>query len=149
MGFVYIVLWILKGMWIVLSENFNSLRNLQKLIFFFFFGGGRKFYQRLMYFRDHSLRTLNLPFKVILRRFLGCCLMSVVRMLHFSIDWWKFIQNHQYYIMAFREEFWLGTTAKPLVAPVPSQVTAQTWHIDIQTLHQNCSLSVCATNHSN
>ena len=39
-----------------------------------------------------------------------------------------------------------------LVAPLPSQVTVQTWHIDIQTLHQNCSLSVCATiptNHSN
>ena len=36
-----------------------------------------------------------------------------------------------------------------LVAPLQSQVTVQTWHIDIQTLHQNCSLSVCATNHSN
>ena len=28
-------------------------------------------------------------------------------------------------------------------------LTIQTWHIAIQTLHQNCSLSVCATNHSN
>ena len=37
--------------------------------------------------------------------------------------------------------WWLET----LVAPLPSQVTEQTWHIDIQTLHQNYSLSVCAT----
>ena len=30
-----------------------------------------------------------------------------------------------------------------------SSNSIQTWHIDIQTLHQNCYLSVCATNHSN
>ena len=28
--------------------------------------------------------------------------MSGVRMLHFLIDWWKFIQIHQYYTMALK-----------------------------------------------
>ena len=41
--------------------------------------------------------TFNLPFKVILRRFWGCFLMSGMRMLHFWNDLWKFIQIHQYY----------------------------------------------------
>ena len=44
--------------------------------------------------------TLKLPFKLIVRNFWGCFLMSGVRMLHFLKDWWKFIQIHQYYTMA-------------------------------------------------
>ena len=34
MGFVYRVLWILKALWIVLSETVNILRNLQKTKYF-------------------------------------------------------------------------------------------------------------------
>ena len=48
-----------------------------------------------------SLLTLNLPFEVILRRFVVVfwCMDSGERMLHFSKDWWQFIQIHQYYIL--------------------------------------------------
>ena len=34
------------------------------------------------------------------------------------------------------------SSSLPLLAPLQSRVTVQKWHIDIQTLHQNCSLSV-------
>ena len=76
MDFVYRVLWILKALWIVLSETINILRKVGN----FFFGGDapQKIYQRFM------------PFKLILRSFeVNCFLMSGVRMLHFL----KFIQN--------------------------------------------------------
>ena len=46
---------------------------------------------------DLSLLTLNLSFKVILRRFE--LRKSGVRMLHFSKNWWKFIQIQQHYII--------------------------------------------------
>ena len=66
MGYVYIdrVLWILKALWIVLSETINILRNLKKE------NGGcpQEVYHRFMYqasSSDNSLLTLNLPFKVI------------------------------------------------------------------------------------
>ena len=49
---------------------------------------------------DHSLLTISLPSRVILRRFEVVFVMSGVRMLHFLKDWYKFIQIHQYYTMA-------------------------------------------------
>ena len=68
-----------------------------------FSGCPRKFYHRVMYrapSSGHISLNFNMPFKLILRRFWGCFLMSGVRMLHFLKDWWKFIQIHQYYTMA-------------------------------------------------
>ena len=50
-------------------------------------GGGRELYNRLMYIApssDHSLLTLNLPFKVILYRDLRLFSASRVKILHFS-----------------------------------------------------------------
>ena len=44
---------------------------------------------------DHLLLTLNLIFYS--KHVWGCLMMSGVRLLHFSKDWWKFIQSHQYY----------------------------------------------------
>ena len=91
MNFVYRVLWILKAVWIVLSETINILRNLPPppkkrgmppiiLPYIYVIAPSS----------DHSFLSLNLPFK----------LMSGVRILHFSKDWWKFFQIHQYYAMA-------------------------------------------------
>ena len=118
MSFVYRVSWILKDLWTVLSETINILRNLHKQKnFFFFLGGGPwKCYHRFMYIApssDHSLLVINLPFKLILRRFEFCFLMSGVGMLHFSKDWWKFIQIHQYY--SFQELQCLGEICSNIV----------------------------------
>ena len=71
MGSSIRVLWILKALWIiVLSETINILRNLhthKKKI-----GMPPEIYHRFMYkapSNDHSLSTLTLPVKVILRKF--------------------------------------------------------------------------------
>ena len=64
MGFVYRVLWILKALWVVLSETFKVLGG----------GGGGcpwEFYHRFMYISpssDHSLLIFILSFKVIVSR---------------------------------------------------------------------------------
>ena len=97
MGFVYRVLWVVKALWIVLSETINILRNLQKQTFL---GCPREFCHMFIYIapsRGHSLLTPSLPFKVILRRFevvFWCLEWDCVA------DWWKFIQIHQYYTTA-------------------------------------------------
>ena len=54
---------------------------------------------------DHELLKLNLPL-IYSKEVLGCFLMSGVRMLYFLKDWWKFIQIHQYYIMALKSQVW-------------------------------------------
>ena len=72
MGFVYRVLWILKALWIVLSETINILRNLHKKKRTYSFGMPQEFYHRFMYIAPSSgepLPNLNLPFKWILWRF--------------------------------------------------------------------------------
>ena len=43
---------------------------------------------------DHSLPTLNLLFKVILRKADVLWYLGHGEMMHFSKDWWKFIQIH-------------------------------------------------------
>ena len=48
--------------------------------------------------------------------------------------------------IGYQVTFVLQETPFPLLALLLSRVTVQKWHIDIQTLHQNCSFSVCATN---
>ena len=53
--------------------------------------------------RSHSLLPPILPCKVILSQEVwGYFLMFGVWMLHFSKDWWKFIQIHQNYTMALK-----------------------------------------------
>ena len=87
-------------MWIVLSETINMLRNLQKI---HIFGVPREFYHSFIYIvpsSDHSLLTLNMPFKVMLKRF-EVVFMFGVKMLHF----WRLINIHfinQYYTMALK-----------------------------------------------
>ena len=69
MGFVYRVVWVLKGLWIVLSETINIFRNLHKTNIL---GCPWKFYHRVVYIAPssgHELLKFNLPFKLILRRF--------------------------------------------------------------------------------
>ena len=64
-GFVYIVVWVLRALWILLSETINILRKLHKT-------NPRKFYHRVMYIAPssgHILLNFNMPFKLILRRF--------------------------------------------------------------------------------
>ena len=100
---LYRVLWILKAMWIILSETINILRKLPKK--HLIFGMPQKCYHRFMYIAPSSgepLPNINLPIKWILRRFdvVFWCLETGVRMLHFLKDWWKSIQIHQYYTMA-------------------------------------------------
>ena len=75
MGFVYRVVWVLKALWIVFVWNH------QYFDFFFvhktnIFGMLPKIYHRVMYIAPstwtcscHELLNLNLPFKLILRRF--------------------------------------------------------------------------------
>ena len=87
----------------VLSENINILLicNNKKQKKNYNFGGPRELYHRFMYMASssgRSLLTFNLPFKVILRMF-EVVFWCRVRMLHFSRDWRKFIQIHQYYTM--------------------------------------------------
>ena len=49
----------------------------------------------------HSLQIINMPFiESDSKEIWGCLLMSGVKMQHFSKDWWKFIQIHQYYTLA-------------------------------------------------
>ena len=103
MGFIYRVVWVLKALWIFLSETIKFLRKLHRTNIF---GMPRKFYHRLEYIapsRGHISLNFNMPFKLILRRFE--ILMSEVRMLHFLKDWWKFIQIHQYYNYGFKRTF--------------------------------------------
>ena len=66
---------------------------------------------------DCSLLTLNLPFKVILKKFevVFSCLHGV-RMLHFSKDKNSLIQNHQYCMYVV----WLFKSMK--VSPPASQL---------------------------
>ena len=69
MGFVHRILWILKALWIVLSETINNLRNLKKKRFRVAL---QQIYHRVIYIvpsSGHSLVNLNIPFTLILRRF--------------------------------------------------------------------------------
>ena len=90
----------------VLSETINILKICKQNKFL---GCPSEFYYKFMYIApsgDHSLLTLNLPFQVILRRFevVFCCLDFGMRMLHFSKDWWQFVQIHQCYTLALRSK---------------------------------------------
>ena len=79
-GFVCIVLWILKALWIVLSEAVSILRRKKRL------ECSGEFYHRFMYIApssDYQLLTLNQAFKVILRKFWGRFWCSRVRMMYF------------------------------------------------------------------
>ena len=99
MGFVYRVVWVLKALWIVLSET-AIWENCIKLTFS---GCPRKFYHRVIYIAPscgHISLNFNTPFTLILKEVWGCFLMSAVRMLHFLKEWWKLIQIHLYYTMA-------------------------------------------------
>ena len=105
-GFVYRVLWILKALWIILSETINILRNLHTLTKF---RCHREFSHTLMYIAPssgHSLITPKLSFKFILMKFevVFCCLHGVI-ILHFSKYWWNFIQIHQYYTRKYGFNF--------------------------------------------
>ena len=85
-------------MWIVLLETINILSNLREKNL----GCSREFYHRFMYITPSSdciLVTFSLPIKVILRRFEVILWCLDVRMVHFSNNWWKFIQIHQYCTM--------------------------------------------------
>ena len=97
MGFINRFLWILKALWIDLSETMNILWNLQKLTFF---GCPQEFYHRFMYITPSSgwsLLTHILHFWVMVGG-CGCFLNSDIgKMMHFSKDWWKFIYIHPYY----------------------------------------------------
>ena len=121
MAFVNRVLWILKALWIVLSETLNILRNLQ---------------QEQQIRGEGVLRILpsvyvhnSLQWSFIVdpqssfqsdsKEVWGSFLMSGVRMLHFSNDWWIFIQIHQYYTMAFNKEW--GPDAKCLFRYLPEK----------------------------
>ena len=88
-----------RALWIVLSESINISRNLHTKRYFFV--PPWEFYPRFMLkvpSTDHSLLTLNMPFKmIVLKEVWGCFLMSGMRILPFSKDWMKFIQIHQYY----------------------------------------------------
>ena len=75
---LFIVLWILKAVWVVLSETINNLKNLKK----------KQFYHRFMHrapSSDHSLLTL----KLTLNWFYGSLKFSMTgaRMMSFSKDW--------------------------------------------------------------
>ena len=93
MGFVYKGLWILKALWIILSETIHILGKLQQKINF-------SGYPPKSIIGLCTLLNLNLPFKWILLLKGFKVLMSEVRMLHVFKDWWKFIQIHPYYTMA-------------------------------------------------
>ena len=68
MAFVYIILWILKALWIILSET------IKKKAKYLTFWDAPKFYQRFMYmYTCSSLKgslklTVNMCFKMIIRR---------------------------------------------------------------------------------
>ena len=95
----YVIVWVLKALWIVLSETIHIFRKLHKM--------ATKIWP-LIYVHvytlapssGHILLNLYLPFKLNLTRFEVAFLMSGVRMLHFLKDLWKFIWIHQYYTMA-------------------------------------------------
>ena len=103
MGIVYRVLWVLKSLWIILSETISILRKLQqkKLTFL---GCPRKFYHRFMYIAPSSGEPLPNLILALNGFFGGLRLFSDVWewecMLQSLNDWWKFIQIHQYYTMA-------------------------------------------------
>ena len=68
MGFVYRFWWILKSLWIILSEIINILRKKRKKIFEI----PLRIYHRFMFIApcsDGSLLNLNVPFKLILQIF--------------------------------------------------------------------------------
>ena len=70
MGFVYRVVWVLKALWIVLSETINILKKSAKKTNIFRMPPKMLPY-RFMYIAPssgESLPNLNLPFKLILRR---------------------------------------------------------------------------------
>ena len=69
MAFVYRVVWVLKALWIFMSETINFLRNGMKLTLL---GCPQKFDHRVMYraaSSGHISLNFNMPFKFILRRF--------------------------------------------------------------------------------
>ena len=102
MGLVYRVVRVLKALWIFLSETINFLRKLHKTNFF---GMPLQFYHRVMYIAPssgHISLNLNMPFKLILRRF---------EVIFWCLEWecctfWKIDGNsfkfHQYYTMALK-----------------------------------------------
>ena len=98
MRFVYRVVWVLKkALWIVLSQTINILRKLHKTNIFGM--PPPKFTIELC--TELPLLAMNDWFFYIdSKEMWGCFLMSGVRMLQFSKDWWKFIQINQYYSMA-------------------------------------------------
>ena len=66
---MFIVIWVLKALWIILSETINIWRKLHKTKYF---GMPPKFYHRVMYIAPssgHEWLNLYLPFSLILRRF--------------------------------------------------------------------------------
>ena len=87
-GFVYRVGWVLKALWIFLSETINFLRKLHNTKIFGMYIAPSS---------GHISLNFDMPFKLILRRFevvfwcleWECC--------SFLKDWWKFIQIHQYF----------------------------------------------------
>ena len=84
MGFVYRVVWVLKALWIILSETINILRKLHKTNIFRM--PPKILPYSLMYIAPssgHILLNLNIPFKFILGRFEFFFLISGVRMLYF------------------------------------------------------------------
>ena len=82
------VLWILKALWIVLSETINILRKLHETNISGMPPPPPNFFMvvivlcKLAPSSGHALLNLNLPCRLILRRFWGCFLMSGVRMLY-------------------------------------------------------------------
>ena len=72
MGFVYRVVWVLKALWIILSETINILRKLHKTKTFS--ACPRKCYHRVMYIAPssgHVSLNCTMQFELILRRFEG------------------------------------------------------------------------------
>ena len=97
MGFVYRVVWVLKALWIFMSETINFLRKLQ------FLGCLRKFYHRVMYRAPSSGQislNFNIPIKLILRKFAVVFWYLEWECCTFLKYWCKFIQIHKYYTMA-------------------------------------------------
>ena len=89
MAFVYRVLWILKALWIVLSETIHILRKLKNITFW---GCPRNFYHRFMYIPPSSgepLPHINLPLNGFVRRF---------EVVFWCLEWecctfWKIYEN--------------------------------------------------------
>ena len=100
MGFLYRVVWVLKALWICLSETINFLRKLIKLTFS---GCPPKFYHRVMYTAPssgHISLNFNMTFKLILRRFEVVFWSENAALFERLMEIQS--QIHQYYTMALK-----------------------------------------------